>query len=281
MKFSLEMTLQLFMIVRRWKRKWFLALAVLFGLASLSTLRLATFQRMNLAVLNAEYIPSVPVLAAHRTNYKGKLETLVSAGMTHFELDLLVRDNPEGTAWLEVGHDETDATGVSLQEWLSWASVSDGFLWLDVKNLQPDNIDAAIRQLSWLDRSYHVRERAIIETSLRNETTRKLTNAGFKAVLYGPVSEISKAMNASEKEQQRLANKISDELITGGFEGLSFTDKNYPFINKWVSPHLPASTNYYSWGSVNMRRPFALPRLMLSKRFRDPRIKAVLYKVKF
>ena len=68
--------------------------------------------------------------------------------------------------YFEVGHDEGSTSGMKLEELLFYTNnVQFQKIWLDIKNLNDENISAIIQRLTKLDRKFNIREKAIVESS--------------------------------------------------------------------------------------------------------------------
>lgn len=115
----------------------------------------------------------------HRTNSLEKLHEK-EARFPNFELDLVFRDN--GT--FDVTHDADTTFNLSLRHYMPHISRHRSHVWLDVKNLNPQNAAYALRCLNTLLHTYHARKEQFIVETRNLQALSTFTAAGYYTSCY-------------------------------------------------------------------------------------------------
>lgn len=220
-------------------------------------------------------------LACHRVNRPAKLDALLRLGLRSFEVDLLVRDKG-AEVYFEVGHDAKDARGLTFDELLERTRSSDvKKIWLDVKNLNDDNIDAALRELERLDTAFDLKEIVIVETSAQSAALARLSLAGFHTSYYLPTGRIKKLLADADTAGMRSeAARIAEQTRQQQIAAVSFDSALYPFVKQHLEPTIDARVVYHTWYSIQLWRWGAVERLRDKPYFGDERMRTILYSCK-
>jgi hypothetical protein len=217
-------------------------------------------------------------LAAHRINRIDRLRAVIESGVRAFEVDLLFRQ-AGSDGYFEVGHDEADTREVRLDQFLDILQPYHlDKIWLDIKQVSEDNLDAVLAELARLDAEYELRQTAIIESSITSDGFKKIKSAGFHTAYYLPTGQLLTLV----RENNRVALEASAEALRRQIESqstsaISFDLTLYPFVKTYLEPIIPDSIAYHAWGSVKMWEWDALDELKESDYFKDVRLKTILY----
>jgi hypothetical protein len=218
-------------------------------------------------------------LIPHRVNRIATLSSVLDKGIRSMEIDVMFRsDGPNG--FFEVGHDEGDARGVRLDDFLDRMRAFEiKKLWLDVKNLDRTNLQAARLELQRLDSIYQIKQHAIVESYTTSPMLASLAESGFHSSYYLPLDKIPKLLNAGDEtalaqEAQRLAAQLQEQSVPAVSYDLSF----YSFVKSYLEPLLPPHIRYHTWNSVELGDWGAIDTLRASDYYRDPRIETIIYR---
>jgi hypothetical protein len=233
-------------------------------------------QYMNINTIISENLDGR--LAAHRINRIDRLRTVIENGVRSFEVDLLFRQTGS-QGYFEVGHDEADTREVRLDQFLDILQpYRPEKIWLDIKQVSEDNLDAVLAELERLDTTYTIKEAAIIESSITTEGFSKIKSAGFHTSYYLPTGQLLTLLHENDYTALQTAAKALKNQIEGqSTSAVSFDLTLYPFVKTYLEPIIPDSIAYHTWGSVKMWEWSALEELKDSDYFRDPRVKTILY----
>lgn len=188
-----------------------------------------------------------PLLGAHRCNSLFKVRQVQRHGIRSFEVDLFYLTSEEGDD-LYVGHDlNALAGGLNLREYLEWLGPEYDFLWLDVKNLNPDNADEIFALLFRLDKQYSLRARALIE-GMFPAALAPFARSGWKTSLFLTTDELSALASAKDPEKTGgYFSHVVRMVGTCGIEGVSY-DLRYDYlIRDALVPVMPEGCVYRSW----------------------------------
>lgn len=160
---------------------------------------------------------------AHRTDTIGKL---LEAKLYFSGVEVDVVFNPERNEF-RVYHPPASDVGLTLETFLQAANDRpDLKFWLDWKNPDRENIDAALTELRRLGGKFRLSKRAIIETPADATTPQlaALKDLGFRHAYYLPTDEIVRCSSASTDSVScdAVANRIIQNAQKVGASTLSF-----------------------------------------------------------
>ncbi|MEW5796510.1 MAG: hypothetical protein AB1772_09120 [Candidatus Zixiibacteriota bacterium] len=233
-------------------------------------------QRGNISSLLAENLDSR--LAPHRINRVNRLRAILAHGIRSLEVDLMFRPS-NGGGYFEIGHDESDASGVGLAEFLdTLGGAGLKKIWLDIKNITEGNIDAALAELIRLDSLYDLRKTAIVESSFGSESLRRISNAGFHTSFYLPTVRIKELLASGDTMAlQKEAEAIAAQVWAQQLAAVSFDLALYSFVKGHLESIIPDTTVYHVWDSVKLWEWDAIRELKDRNYFKDARVATILY----
>ena len=209
----------------------------------------------------------------HRVNSLGKWAEAYFAGHRAFEIDLLIRENDEGTHF-EVGHDENAMSGISLDSFLT-AVNSTGILkiWLDMKNLNPDNLSKVLDRLIYLDGKFELKDKLIVESSIRSDAFRDISKAGFHTSYYLPTG----LQELNSKEMIARCGQIQQQIKLQDVSAISFDIALYPLVQKYIESGISSEIIYHTWDlSLQLGDSTFQSKLKEKGYLNDARIKSIL-----
>jgi hypothetical protein len=218
-------------------------------------------------------------LMPHRINSHDRLMGLLENGIRSFELDLIFRSN-EIPPFFEVGHDEAEAGGLRLDQFLETVrEYKLKKIWMDIKNLNPENIGLAVSELNRLDSICSIKTIAIIESSLEDSCFKNINALGFHTSYYLPTAKITALLDRNDSTMLgEAARAINIQIMGQSVSAVSFNLSFYPFVKNYLEPIISDAIVYHAWDSVKMWEWNALRGLEKSDYFKDPRIRTILYK---
>ncbi len=233
-------------------------------------------QSYNVSTLTSEGLDGR--IIPHRINYIDKLYRVLDDGIRSLEIDLIFRTSGH-YGFFEIGHDETDATGVKFDLFLNvLQNYEIKKIWLDVKNLSDENIEAIIAELERLDSIYNIRDISIIET----KTTNRLQNLSFKGFhtsYYLPTTKILHLLSENNEEDlKKEADRIKQQIMNESLSAISFDLRLYSYVKNYIEPVIPEYIVYHAWNSVRLYKLSSVNTLKDSKYFKDPRLKTIIVK---
>ena len=213
----------------------------------------------------------------HRTNTTGALKTILYNGCNSFELDLVFKGMGD-TSYFEVGHGENEMTGMKFEEMLR-ISKDYGIqkIWLDIKNINEQNLSSVLHRLLTLDKTYNLKPKLIVETSMTSEAFATIRASGFHTSYYLPThyQELDDAGKA------KVANEIAQQVRLQKVGAVSFDFALYPFVKKFIEPQLDSAIVYHTWNvTMGFEQPDLMQKLANSAYYQDPRVKTILIKYK-
>jgi len=215
-------------------------------------------------------------IVPHQINDLDRLKAVIGDDVLSFEIDVSIF-TVEGRTEFRVGHGAPDPNSPFLVNYLEatrWRVLKK--LWLDVKNLDDDNIDSATAALERLDTRYGIRQIAIIESSMTDSGFDKIAARGFHTSYYLPTRELLAISAGSEPEKTAEAAKLAEQLKRQSVSAVSFDLRLYSFVKDYLEPLLDTSAVYHVWESVKLWEWGALDDLTTSDYYRDPRVKTIL-----
>ena len=165
----------------------------------------------------------------HRSNTLEKIKIARRCGFDGIEID--VTYDPSRKI-LVVGHDEITNDSSKLDDVLSVTSDFDfKKIWIDIKNLSPENASGILTYLEKMHAYYDLKERAIIETSYGGDFIEKYKTNGWFTSYYLPTigsmeKDISGICKKGESTSDRIFLLEAKKICPGLFEDIP--------LNTWV-----------------------------------------------
>ncbi|MGV7221684.1 MAG: phosphoethanolamine transferase [Nitrospinales bacterium] len=232
------------------------------------------WQRKNIAKLKS--IGQENRVIPLRVNTVGKLKHIFNDGFHAIETDINFREDAGG--YFEVGHGENTLSEMSLEKYLSilpFDALSK--VWLDIKNIDEDNVKSALDRLLFLDDKYKLKDRTIIESSFTHSSFSAISKAGFHTSYYLPTSLILELESLDEVGQKELALDISEQINKQKTAAISFNIKLYPFVKNFIETNLKKSLSYHVWdSSIQVGDTEFLSNLQSRAFFVDKKVKTIL-----
>ncbi|WMJ72280.1 phosphoethanolamine transferase [Cytophagaceae bacterium ABcell3] len=227
---------------------------------------------------NTRFLDSLGQLSRvypHRVNTIGKLNNILYNGHNSFEIDIIFRQNNDST-YFEIGHDDNSLSGISLKYFLEHCNVDNlKKIWLDLKNLNSDNLQAVVKQLNLLDEQFNIKSKAIVESSIGSEDFSLLADEGFHTSFYLPTHVMDYDKPAMIKEAKMIANQVHKQNVSA----VSFDAGLFPFVKEHLEPLLQNHIVYHTW---DLPRNFTmpdLPEILFDEAYyHDERVKSILIK---
>jgi heptose-I-phosphate ethanolaminephosphotransferase len=212
----------------------------------------------------------------HRVNTVGKLKDILNNGFHAFEIDLIFREEAGG--YFDVGHDGNTLSGLSFEKFLSHVPHHDKLkIWLDIKNLNGDNIKSALGRLIKLDNIFKLKGRVIIESKITDSSFAEVSEEGFHTSYSLPQSLILELENVDESGRIKIASSISNQIIGQKTEAISFDIRLYEYVKNYIEMNIKSSVSYHIW---NLSAPISdrsfIENLKKKECFYDERVRTIL-----
>ena len=242
-----------------------------------NTNNVAYWQRKNLSKLRDtdDCIKLLP----HRVNTIGKASQAIISGACGLEIDIMVEKNDDGYA-LQVGHDSNTQSNVSLQEFLRKLDIG-GIqkIWLDIKNLNNQNIDGTLNRLNQLDSHFNLKGIALIETSFYGGKVKLISEAGYNVSYYLPTRQVLDQMEHGSNAKDNLVSMLVSRVNQMGVKNISFDLRLYPFVKDSLELKLDESSQaYHSWfpEGLSFSNTTLLEDIKAESFYVDPKMKTIL-----
>lgn len=225
---------------------------------------------------NAHKIDSLNIsdrIIPHRVNTIGKLSEASYEGMRGIEVDLMFRSNTEGT-YFEIGHDESTSSGMKFEDMLLYSeNLQIDKIWMDIKNINQNNLKEVIDRLTSLDLVFGIKERSIVETGYTNADFNQVSDLGFQTSYYIPKSISDLNFQKQKEKAHIIAQQVKNQKMTA----VSFDAVLYPFVKELLEPMLSDSIIFHTWDlSLQMKDPLLIDKLTSKKYYNDDRLKTIL-----
>jgi len=241
----------------------------------------ATMPPQSQEGLNVQWLQSIDQIQRvipHRVNTLGKFNDIFSVGCRAFELDVIFRNNGV-KGFLEIGHDEATKTGADLADFLNRIQLSEvKKIWLDVKNLEENNLDELKEVLIGLDQSFDLKGKVIFESSMVSARLSEISDQGFHVSYYLPTDPLlallrSKNTTLLAQEAVRISEQIAKQRVIA----VSFDARLYVFVKKWLQKRIPKNIVYHTWDlSLSLNSKRFVMKMQGKEYFRDPRVQTIL-----
>lgn len=203
----------------------------------------------------------------HRCNSMDKLREKVD-DYPNVEIDVVYRK----CGIFDVTHDVDTTFRLPLDSFFCYMSKSNGHMWLDVKNLNPENADEMLEDLDSLTEKYSIERKQLIVESRDWRSLDIFTDDGYYTSMYVDFPKPSKLEDDEIDSCMGVLNRVAR---TGNVKALSFPGWWYEKIREYVTADIDLLTWKHRTTQLEL---MCLPegREMLS----DSRLKVVLVKSK-
>lgn len=200
--------------------------------------------------------------ALHRANTVFKANQGLRFGISGLEVDLFFMDN-NGKTQLWIGHDNTSMTGLSFQDYLSALVRKPDFLWLDIKNMTPDNAESICNELTELDKLFDLKSMALVESDQIRELT-NFVKKGWQASFYLPWQAIQDAVkNKNDKFLKQVVERVREHNIPAVSFDLIAEQQNQkkflPLLSQEILVY--GRTLEHSWSEQKLQETISQPEL--------------------
>lgn len=212
-------------------------------------------------------------ILSHRVNTIGKLSEVTYEGLGGIEVDLMFRSNNDGT-YFEVGHHKSFGSGMKFEDMLLFSEkLQVDKIWMEIKNINQDNLKEVTDRLTSLDIAFGIKERSIIETRYTLADFNQVSDLGFQTSYYIP-KFIS---NLNIQKQKEKARAIAHQVKVQKMTAVSFDAILYPFVIEFLGPLLNDSVIFHTWDlSMQMKDPHMIDKLTSKEYYNDDRLKTIL-----
>ena len=211
----------------------------------------------------------------HRVNSLAKLHQVLKSGFSSFEVDIYFEK--DSAHQFRVGHHK-GKMGRDLENYLN--SIDHNKLqrvWLDFKNFDENNAADALDELKRLDNLFNIKEKALVESNTNKTALQMLHQNGWKTSYYLPTKQILKLLENNNKEMLKtFAIQINQQILRQQVSAISFDDRLYPFVKKYLEPIMPTSIVYHCWYGPSLNSPSFEKELNNNILFQNPRVKSLL-----
>ncbi|MEX2595644.1 MAG: sulfatase-like hydrolase/transferase [Salibacteraceae bacterium] len=210
----------------------------------------------------------------HRVNTRGMLYEMVAKGFKGIECDLVFNDTV-----FEVGHGGIEyMSGNSLEDYFS-SSVGDSldFIWLDLKNLRNDNTQIILQRLKFLDKTYGIKQRVLVESDTKSTAFAKFSEAGFNTSYYLPTDI---AQESSSIKLRAHAIEIAKQIKLQKVHSISFDASLYPWVKQYLAPLISEHLQWHTWKlDLALEKTEFIDQMHAAPFVSDPRLNTVLIRV--
>ncbi len=218
----------------------------------------------------------------HRVNSIGKLHDIWNDGFNSFEVDVRFGDN--STTTFQVGHDH-GMTGVDLDEFLSSIDYTKiVHIWLDFKNLNESNYRQALERLEVLDKKFNIKSKLVVKSSTKSNFFKQFKDFKWHTSYYLPTDIIVDLIaRQNDKEMGDLSLEIAEQVKSQNLSGVSFDNRVYPFVKRYLEPKISNKIVYHTWYAPSLSDTNFKDKLIKNKVYMDERVKTLLsvYKSQF
>lgn len=203
----------------------------------------------------------------HRCNSIEKLQEKHKR-YPNIEVDVVFREDQK----FDVTHDIDTSFGLNLASYFSFFEKERGKMWLDIKNLNQDNVDSMLTAMNGLTEQYRIcKERLIIESSCW-EALNTLTRDGYYTSFYIPYDDPSGLDNEEQEDFMEELQEIADKQAVSA---LSFPGEWYVTLKE----KLDRPIDLLTWQHRSTQLELLLSTLGKKMLF-DPQLKVILVKDK-
>ncbi len=218
-------------------------------------------------------LPQSPLILPHRVNTQGKMSQVIYDGFKGFEIDVFLHQKGEDY-FFHVGHDPNRMSGYGLEQYFSSIDISGvQRVWIDVKNLNSDNVLHALNRLEVLDSLFGIKGKAIFESSMKGEAFARVSERGFHTSYYLPYGDYFKDQQNWPSYAKTFAQRIKAQKV----KAVSFDVEYYPFVKTQLEALIPKDLDYHCWDlSLRLNSKDFKSNLQSKEYLKDARIKTLL-----
>lgn len=211
----------------------------------------------------------------HRVNSFGKLKDVWELGYRSFEVDMVFDYKKDGKFY--VGHND-GVMGTDLESFLKSVDYKQiNRMWFDFKNLNKNNYKEAFVELERLNSIFDLKNKVILETSWKDEEFKKFSESSWHTSYYLPTGTMKNLLdNQDIKGLEDLANNISKQILNQDLKAVSFDNKYYEFVKKYLEPKISNEIVYHSWYGPAINSDNLEKQIKDSFIYNDSRIKTFL-----
>ena len=211
----------------------------------------------------------------HRVNSIGKLRAIWEDGFRSFEVDVIYGYN--NLNYFQVGHDPNAIGSSNLEELLlaiEYKKVKR--IWLDLKNLSSNNYFKIMERLEYLERKFGIKNKVILESGTTLPLFRKFSELGWHISYYIPTDVLIHQDAKNTLQLEQMAQNIAIQSDAQQLSAVSFDNRLYPFIKRYLNPLISKEIVYHSWWGPSLRKINFRSTLIENKLFLDERVKTIL-----
>lgn len=173
---------------------------------------------------------------AHRVNSLFKLNELINQNVRNFELDIVYDANNGG---LLVNHNIIDDMDMLLpfSDFLYHAGGYIDNIWLDIKNLNKDNVNNILSELEFLNSTFKIKKKALIESQSYD-----LLN-----IFYSKGWDTSMYLYPDEEDFDGYFNMISKVINNNRVQNISYSSGYYEIVQEKLIPKLTRDVKQLTW----------------------------------
>ncbi len=210
----------------------------------------------------------------HQVNTIGKLKDVWNDGFRSFKIDVLFGGN--NTTTFRVGNTPS-LSGVNLEKFL--ASIDSSkiqSILLDFKNIDNKNYKSALTRLEYLNEKYHLKNKMIIESRMKNDVFKDFSNNGWNTSYSLPIETIEKYLKEKNNyEMEILSLTIADQIRLQNISAISFDIRLYSWIKEYLEPKISGEVAYHVKSSIALHDMNFTKRISTNKLYLDKRVKTL------
>ena len=211
----------------------------------------------------------------HRVDSVGKLRDIWNEGFRSFEMD--VRFGDKNTTTFKVGHNPP-LMGIGLEKFLNYIDTTKiQRVILNIQNLNNLNYRSVLTRLEYLNNKYHLNNKLIVESGTKDDFFKEFSNNEWHTSYYLPTVTILKLLkDNNETKMEVMATEVSKEMKNQNVSAISFEDKLYPWIKKYLEPKIDSNIIYHSWYAPALYTVYFQENLLKKELYLDQRVKTLL-----
>ena len=131
--------------------------------------------------------------------------------------------------------------------------------------------------MNYLDNKFGIKEKFIIESRTTLPFFKELKKEGWHTSYYAPTETIVKLLSENNvKGMGQLATEIAEQSKVQNLSAISFDNRLYPFIKRYLEPLITNDIVYHTWWGPAINKNTFQADLIENKLFLDKRIKTIL-----
>ncbi|MFV2056959.1 MAG: phosphoethanolamine transferase [Thiohalomonadales bacterium] len=213
----------------------------------------------------------------HRVNSIGKLNQVLDNNYASLELDANFFNDGNDNRFM-VGHDTNTLSSIKLKDYLALMPIkSMKKIWLDIKNINKNNIDAVGKRLIFLDDLYGLKEKVIIESETTSNLFSRISDIGFHTSCYLPGTLARLYRKNKLDELKAETTRLREQIRQQRCSAVSFDNSLYPYVKKYLEKELKNEVVYHTWDlKMDLKDREFFMKIQRQDYFHDDRIKTIL-----